>query len=90
LALRAGILTLMRGEGTESESGLVTNLRQQQAVSEALQALQNGEQAVAANVPHEMLLLDFYSALRSLDALTGATTADDIVNLIFSTFCIGK
>ena len=89
-ALRAGILTLMRGEGKESESGLMTNLRQQQAVSEALQALQNGEAAMAADVPHEMLLLDLYSALRSLDALTGATTADDILNLIFSTFCIGK
>ena len=48
------------------------------------------EQAIVANVPHEMLLLDLYSALRSLDALTGATTADDILNLIFSTFCIGK
>jgi tRNA modification GTPase len=68
----------------------MTNLRQQQAVSETLQALRAAEQAIAANVPHEMLLLDLYSALRSLDALTGATTADDILNLIFSTFCIGK
>jgi tRNA modification GTPase len=37
-----------------------------------------------------MLLLDLYSALRALDELTGATTADDIMNLIFGTFCIGK
>lgn len=89
-ALRKAILTLIRGEGRESESGLMTNLRQQQAVAETLQALQDGEGAITANVPHEMLLLDLYSALRSLDALTGATTADDILNLIFSTFCIGK
>jgi tRNA modification GTPase len=41
-------------------------------------------------VPHEMLLLDLYNALRPLDAVTGATTTDDILNLIFSTFCIGK
>jgi tRNA modification GTPase len=45
---------------------------------------------VAAKVPHEMMLLDLYSALRPLDAITGATTTDDILNLIFSTFCIGK
>jgi tRNA modification GTPase len=89
-ALREAILALIRGERQESESGLMTNLRQQQAVSATLQALQNGEQALVANVPHEMLLLDLYSALRSLDELTGATTADDILNLIFSTFCIGK
>ncbi len=41
-------------------------------------------------IPHEMLLLDLYSALRPIDAITGATTADDILNRIFSTFCIGK
>jgi hypothetical protein len=48
-----------------------------------------GEAALAAYVPLEMLLLDLYSALRQLDALTGETTADDILNFIFSTFCIG-
>jgi tRNA modification GTPase len=37
-----------------------------------------------------MLLLDLYAALQALDAITGATTADDILNRIFSTFCIGK
>jgi tRNA modification GTPase len=37
-----------------------------------------------------MILMDLYNALRSLDEITGATTADDILNLIFSTFCIGK
>ncbi|MHB1937989.1 MAG: tRNA uridine-5-carboxymethylaminomethyl(34) synthesis GTPase MnmE [Acidobacteriaceae bacterium] len=89
-ALREAILTLIRGDGKELETGLMTNLRQQQAVSETLQALQDSEHAIVANVPHEMLLLDLYSALRSLDALTGVTTADDILNLIFSTFCIGK
>lgn len=88
--LRKKILGLMRVDGGETESGLMTNLRQQQAVTEALLALKNCESALAANVPHEMLLLDLYAALRQLDALTGDTTADDILNLIFSTFCIGK
>jgi tRNA modification GTPase len=45
---------------------------------------------VEANIPHEMLLLDLYAGLRPIDAITGATTADDILNRIFSTFCIGK
>ena len=35
-------------------------------------------------------IADLYSALRPIDAITGATTADDILNRIFSTFCIGK
>jgi tRNA modification GTPase len=37
-----------------------------------------------------MVLLDLYDALRPLDEITGATTNDDILNLIFSRFCIGK
>jgi tRNA modification GTPase len=37
-----------------------------------------------------MLLLDLFRAPRALDAITGATTTDVILNLIFSTFCIGK
>jgi tRNA modification GTPase len=88
--LRDAILRLISGEGKEVETGLMTNLRQQQAVSDTLQALRAAEQAIVAEVPHEMLLIDLHSGLRSLDALTGATTADDILNLIFSTFCIGK
>ena len=35
-------------------------------------------------------LLDLYDALRPLDAITGATTMDDILDRIFSSFCIGK
>lgn len=93
-ALQEKILALVRGDGgashPDTESGLVTNLRQQQALSETLRSLERVEVALATNVPHEMLLLDLYEALRNLDALTGTTTADDILNLIFSTFCIGK
>jgi len=37
-----------------------------------------------------MLLMDLYNSLRPFDAITGETTPDDILNLIFSTFCIGK
>jgi len=61
-----------------------------QAIESALEGLTRAQAAVAAAVPHEMLLLDVYAALRGLDTLTGATTADDVLNLIFSTFCIGK
>ena len=37
-----------------------------------------------------MLLLDLYTALKPIDAITGATTVEDILDNIFSTFCIGK
>ena len=89
--LRKAILHEIGGEArTGSEPGFLTNIRHQQLVQESLNALDAARNAVYGKVPHEMLLLDLYNALRPLDAITGATTTDDILNLIFSTFCIGK
>ena len=88
-ALRNKILELATG-GSAAESGLLTSLRHQQAVATSLSALEDARQANDAAIPHEMLLLDLYRVLWALDSLTGQTTPDDVLNLIFSTFCIGK
>jgi len=89
--LRTEILRHLGGDaGAAHESGMLTNVRHQGLVRESLAALASAKQAVENSVPHEMLLLDLYNALRPLDAITGATTTDDILNLIFSSFCIGK
>ena len=89
--VRAAILRHVTGDSVSTtESGFLTNARHQSLVRDSLNALNAGEQAVHNRVPHEMLLLDLYNALRPLDEITGATTNDDILNLIFSRFCIGK
>jgi len=74
----------------EAEPGFLTSLRHERLLRESLESLDRAREAAAHGVPHEMLLLDLYAALRPLDAITGATTADDILNRIFTTFCIGK
>jgi tRNA modification GTPase len=89
--LRAEILQhIRRNAGAELEQGFLTNVRHRGLIEDSVQALDAATKAVAERIPHEMLLLDLYNALRPLDAITGATTTDDILNLIFSTFCIGK
>jgi len=89
--LRVEILRHVGGEsGAQVERGFLTNVRHQGLVQDSLAALAAAKNAVNGKVPHEMLLLDLYGVLRPLDAITGATTTDDILNLIFSTFCIGK
>jgi tRNA modification GTPase len=89
--LRAQILRLLGGDsGAQQESGFLTNVRQQKLVEDAIAALDQAAGAVPLKTPHEMVLLDLYGVLRPLDDITGATTADDILNLIFSSFCIGK
>jgi len=89
-ALRARMLAMVLGSHGEAETGMLTNLRQAEAVNSALAGLAAAERAAGEDIPHEMLLLDLYEALRGLDSLTGETTADDILNKIFSSFCIGK
>jgi len=77
-----------RDVGPEGE--FITNLRHQQLIKNALAGLAKARQAAENKTPHEMLLLDLYDALRPLDLITGATYADDILDIIFKTFCVGK
>jgi len=77
-----------RDVGAEGE--FITNLRHQQLLKDSLLALAKARQAAELNLHHEMLLLDLYEALRPLDQITGATYVDDVLDIIFSTFCVGK
>lgn len=89
--LRHRILNVISPQGALSpESGLITSLRHERLLRECAEALDHATLAAQSGLPHELLLLDCYAALHPIDALTGATTADDILNRIFSTFCIGK
>ncbi len=81
---------ILRHVGGESSDGFLTNLRHKKLVDDSLAGLADAETAVHNKIPHEMLLLDLYRSLRPLDEITGATETDDILNLIFSSFCIGK
>jgi tRNA modification GTPase len=89
--LRRAIVEKIAPEGRyEQDGGFITSLRHEQLLKESCEALEQARNAAMLGIPHEMLLLDLYAALRPIDAITGATTADDILNRIFSTFCIGK
>lgn len=89
--LRQAILDQLAPRGElETQGGFITSLRQENLLRETVSMLERAEGAVTSGIPHELLLLDLYCALQPLDAITGATTADDILNRIFTTFCIGK
>ncbi len=88
--LRAAILGQLGGAGGVAESGALNNFRQEEAVASTLAALADAAAANEVGLPHEMILMDLHRGLRALDSLTGATTTDDILARIFTTFCIGK
>ncbi|HSW49681.1 MAG TPA: tRNA uridine-5-carboxymethylaminomethyl(34) synthesis GTPase MnmE [Bryobacteraceae bacterium] len=87
--LRRAILARIAPEA-DSDAGFITSIRHEQLLRESAACLEKARGAAAEEIPHEMLLLDLYGALQPLDAITGAAAADDILNRIFSTFCIGK
>jgi len=89
--LRKAILAKVAPHGVySSNASFITTARHATLLRECAEALEQAGKAAETGLPHELLLLDCYAALRPLDAITGATTADDILNRIFSTFCIGK
>src|SRR5262249_17496346 len=77
--LRSSLLDMVQNRASESEGGMLTNLRHHEAVTAAIASLHAAKSAAAARIPHEMVLLDLYASLRQLDSLTGETTADDIL-----------
>jgi tRNA modification GTPase len=89
--LRNAILDRLAPRGElEMQGGFITSVRQENLLNEALAMLERAQTAAADVIPHELLILDLYCALHPIDAITGATSADDILNHIFSSFCIGK
>ena len=78
------------GRPSDSDTFVITNERQQEALTVAVEKLDSAAIALAQRVPHEMVLLDLYAALSAVGELTGEVASEDILDRIFSTFCIGK
>ena len=88
--LRAAISAALTHGGSISETASLTNLRQHQAVRSSIGYLISAQDASRRHLPEEVVLLDLHAALHALDLLTGATSTEDILTEIFSSFCIGK
>lgn len=91
-ALRQAIIGFFRAEdGREGvDTPLLSDRRHREALVLARQALDRFESAVAQNHSVEFLAVELREALQALGQITGETTADDILERIFSRFCIGK
>ena len=88
--LRLAILGEMQAVPGAADTVPLTNLRQHGAITAALRSLRSAQSGLDSAIPHEMLLLDLHECLGALDTLTGSTHTEEILNLIFSSFCIGK
>ena len=69
---------------------MITSIRHKHCIKAARKCLQAGIASYGRGMSEEFPLYDFRKALESLGQITGETTAEDILEEIFSTFCIGK
>ena len=77
-------------EGALSDGAYVQNARQERLLREARQSLEDASKAAAAMLPYDCIEIDVRTAIDLLGEITGDTVQDEIINEIFSRFCIGK
>lgn len=78
------------GEISFNDQVYITNVRHQRAIEEALDSLKLVEQSVRDGMPEDFYSIDLMNACEALGAITGDTVGEDLVNEIFSKFCMGK
>jgi tRNA modification GTPase len=73
-----------------SASGIVFTMRQKIILSRALETLVHITDSLNQNVSHEFIAIDLRSLIDTIGEVTGGVITDDILDIIFSEFCIGK
>jgi tRNA modification GTPase len=81
--------TVLQGHA-ESSADVVTNIRHVHALEKALASINSFLTAVTKRTSPEFLSIELRDALEAIGEIIGITTPDDILNKIFSNFCIGK
>jgi tRNA modification GTPase len=92
-AIRDAIVGELETGGSIGEPVMVTNLRHVRLLERVGASLERARRALeeaGGNVSEEFVLADLQEGRRALEEITGARTPDDILNRIFSQFCIGK
>ncbi|HBR34986.1 MAG TPA: tRNA uridine-5-carboxymethylaminomethyl(34) synthesis GTPase MnmE, partial [Firmicutes bacterium] len=90
-ALKAEIRQAIMGTGGSDEQPvLVTRIRHQEALKEALGLLDLVAQGLEEQLSEDLLAVNLRASLEALGRITGRSVSDEIIKEIFSQFCIGK
>ena len=68
----------------------ITNIRQKNALAEAQNSLKMVLQSIADGMPEDFFTIDMMNAYEALGTIIGESVGEDLVNEIFSKFCMGK
>ncbi|RLB19751.1 MAG: tRNA uridine-5-carboxymethylaminomethyl(34) synthesis GTPase MnmE [Deltaproteobacteria bacterium] len=90
-SLKKAIVRLVIGQDKDLvSSSIAPNLRQTRALKQAKHYLMNAAACIESNAPLELVALELKSGLDSLGEIVGETTPEEVLENIFSNFCIGK
>lgn len=90
-ALEDAIASRLLGGASPAVSGaMVTHARHRNSLARARDCIADAFETIAAEMPPDFLAIDVRGAIGAVEDVTGRSTADDIINEIFSRFCIGK
>jgi tRNA modification GTPase len=88
--LAQAVARLLLGGVALSGAHLITNPRHRDALTRVVGHVREALAAHEQRVPHDLLGIDLTAALVALGEITGETIGEDLLNAIFSRFCIGK
>ena len=69
---------------------LITNIRQKKLISKAIKDVNNTRNSISNNMPVDIIAISVKEILEDLGEITGEEVGEDIINEIFSKFCLGK
>lgn len=79
-----------RGEISFDDEVYITNARHKTALEEALESLKMVRESIETGMSEDFFSIDLMSAYESLGKIVGESVGEDLVNEIFSRFCVGK
>ena len=79
-----------KGPGWDPGSAFVPNVRHKAALIKGLEACRRVEEGLKLDISPDLLAIDIQSALDHLGDIVGETTTEDVLDMIFERFCIGK
>lgn len=88
--LRRRVVALVTGDLKVDGGPLVTNLRHHQALVNAGDSLRLARESIRERRPADLVAVDVQDAIDHIGTITGAVTSEEVLDRIFSEFCIGK
>jgi len=81
---------ILKGGMKQGEGAIVSNARQEEALDKARKSMLSVTKAIRKDEPPDIVSIDLRGTIFSLGLVTGESASDDILDRIFSQFCIGK